>query len=289
MLYYHIGIEDAVQLEVISLETVGKPSTLLRTVDNNGMINLSWAGNVKIVGLNVQEAEAAIIKHLSGGYINNPSVTLKIAEYKSAAVVVTGAVSKPGLYYLESDRRSLLEVLSLAGGLDTKSSDELLLIRGKQSLEAAVTGGSSATNDLIVVDLQQLVDKGDLRANLWIQRGDVITVQPRVKHYVSVLGYVSRPGSFDISGKAKVTALDALGLAGGLTPIARAENSWLLRQTPKGQKTVKLDITAMARGTRAPLYLEAGDTLFIGSSSFAKLSQFISPSLSAGASFTPVP
>jgi protein involved in polysaccharide export with SLBB domain len=286
---YHIGPEDAVQLEILSFETPGKPSTLLRTVGNDGMINLSWAGKVKISGLNLQEAEKAISAHLAAGYIKNPSVALKIAEYKSAGIVITGAVSKPGVYYMKRDRRTLLEILAQADGLDMKSGDELLLVRGKQSMKTAVLGGGSETNSLIVVDLKQLVDDGDLRANLWVQRGDIITVQPRKSNYICVLGYVNRPGSFDIAGKGKMSALDAVGMAGGLTGIARAENSWLLRQTPKGQKMVPVDITAMARGARAPLYMESGDTLVIGSSAFAKLSEFIKPSVSAGASFSPAP
>lgn len=286
---YHIGVEDVVTIEIISLKEVGEPSSLVRTVDNNGMVNLSWAGNVKIAGLDIHEAEAAIIKHLSDGYIKNPSVTLKVTEYRSAGVVITGAVSSPGIYFLKSDRRSLLEVLALADGLDIKSGDELFLIRAKENADAPAAGDNISTNEMIVVDLQQLVDDANMKANIWVKRGDIISVQPRKKQYISVLGYVSRPGSFDIAGQGKVSALDALGLAGGLKPSARAENSWLLRQTPEGQKTVNIDITAMARGKRLPLYLEAGDTLIVGSSSIAKLSEFINPTIQAGASYSPVP
>ena len=100
---------------------------------------------------------------------------------------------------------------------------------------------------------------------------------------------MSRPGSFDISGKGNIDALKAVAMAGGLTPTARAANSWLLRQTAKGQKMVPIDLTKLARGIKPPLQMQSGDTLVVGSSAMAKLSEFIKPSVSAGASFSPVP
>ena len=139
------------------------------------------------------------------------------------------------------------------------------------------------------MDLKQLIDNGDLRMNLWVRKGDIITVLPRESRYISVLGYVNRPGTFDISGKGPIDALKAVAMAGGLTPTARAANSWVLRQTEKGQKMVPIDLTKLARGVKPKLPLQPGDTLVVGSSTMAKLSEFIKPSVSAGASFTPGP
>lgn len=285
---YHIGSDDIVQLEILSFETPDKPSVLLRTVSRDNTINLSWAGTVEIGGLNVQEAEAALKKHLAS-YIKDPVVTLTMAEYKSAGIVITGAVSKPGVYYLKRDRRTLLEVLAQADGLDVNSGDELMLIRGKQSVDSATESGNTDTNSLIIVDLKQLIDSGNLRMNLWVERGDIITVLPRQSNYICVLGYVNRPGSFDISGKGAIDALKAVAMAGGLASTARAENSWLLRQTSKGQKMVPIDLTKLARGVKPPLPMESGDTLVVGSSLMAKLSEFVKVGGSVGAAYSPVP
>jgi len=43
-----------------------------------------------------------------------------------------------------------------------------------------------------------------------------------------------------------------------------------------------VDLTKIARGVRPPLYMEPGDTLVVGSSTIAKLSEFIRPSVGAG-------
>ncbi|OVE75615.1 hypothetical protein BVX97_04315 [bacterium E08(2017)] len=285
---YHLGPDDSIKLEILSFEEPGKPSVLIRTISPENEVNLSWAGKVKLGGLTIQEAEEAVRTHLANGYIHDPKVTISVAEYKSAGVVLTGAVSKPGVYYLKRDRRTLLEVLAQADGLDVNSGDELMLIRGKQSMESTDVN-VGATNSLITVDLRQLVDSGDLRMNLWVQRGDIITVLPRKNTYISVLGYVNRPGSFDIAGKGDIDALKAVAMAGGLTSSARAQNSWLLRSTKDGQKMVPIDLTKIAHGKKPPIILASGDTLVIGSSMIAKLSEFIKVGGSVGASYSPVP
>ncbi|MBA4388059.1 MAG: hypothetical protein C0404_08770, partial [Verrucomicrobia bacterium] len=78
-------------------------------------------------------------------------------------------------------------------------------------------------------------------------------------------------------------------MAGGLTGTARAENSTLIRQTPEGQKVVPVDLTKIARGARPQLYLEPGDTVLVGSGFFARLSEFVKPTLSTGVNYAPVP
>lgn len=285
---YHIGVDDVIKLEIQSFETPGKASVLIRTVGNDGMVNLAWAGKVKIAGLNVPDAEKAVIDHLSSGYIKNPTLTLSVVEHKSAGVVITGAVSKPGVYYLKRDRRSLLEVLAQADGLDLESGDELYLIRGKKSMQTILEQGGSSSNNLVVVNLKRLVDEGDLDFNTMVQGGDIIKVLPRKSNYIFILGYVNRPGTIDIANKGPVSALDAVALAGGINSMARAENSWILRNTERGQKTIPVDLTAMARGALPPLYMKQGDTLVVGSSTFAKLSEFIKVGGSVGANYSPV-
>jgi protein involved in polysaccharide export with SLBB domain len=83
----------------------------------------------------------------------------------------------------------------------------------------------------------------------------------------------------------RVDALRAVALAGGLVPSARAENSVLVRETAQGQQVVAVDLTKMARGVRPPLYMQPGDTLVVGSSTIAKMTEFIRPSVGVGAQY----
>ena len=90
-------------------------------------------------------------------------------------------------------------------------------------------------------------------------------------------------------GGKPVEALQAVAMAGGLTGAARAENSFLIRETARGQKIVPVDLTKIARGQRPSLQMVKGDTLVVGSGLWARLAEFIKPSVSAGMSYSPSP
>lgn len=291
---YHIGPGDILGIEVLSLEKPGETSNLIRTVDEKGYVNMSWAGKVQVKGLTTIGVEDVLKHALSEKFIKNPQVAVTIKQYCSAPVLITGAVTKPGVYYLQRDRRSILELLAEADGLAQNAGDELLIIRGgkstkKEPAESVVEKKDEKPENLIVVDLKQLIDEGDLRLNLWIESGDMITVQPRAKEFIYVLGYVQRPGAYEINGGMEINVLQAIAMAGGLSSSARAQNSCLLRQEETGQKMIPMDLTKMANGIEIPTRMTSTDTLVVGSSFLARIAEFVKPSVSAGASVTPVP
>lgn len=293
---YSIGGDDVLEIGVLNLDEPGKESKLVRTVASDGTISIPWTGRIAVAGLNVQGVEKAVAGALGGRYIKNPQVTCLLTTFRSKSVILTGAVTKPGIYYMNKNSSTLLEVLAKADGLDAGAGDELLIIRGGGLVETNVAvqaegqdNTAAKPQNLVSIDLKQLIDAGDLRLNLPVKPGDIVTVMPKSRDYVYVLGYVQRPGAVEMTKDKPIGALQAVAMAGGLGSTARAENSSLVRQTPEGQKVFPVDLTKIARGTRPELYLEPGDTLVVGSSFIARLSEFVRPSLSTGVSYTPVP
>gem|GEM_PF-1082231 len=315
---YHIGPEDILEVNVLSLHEPGQTSKLLRTVAYDGTILLPWVGRITASGTKVADLEETIRTAYAGKYIKDPQVTVVISQYRSAPVVVTGAVAKPGVYYLTRDRRSLLEILAEADGLSASAGDELMIIRkGSErrtngnalsssnsislsvftnaaanppvtnELTDAAAGVTNNPENLLVVDLRRLIDDGDLSLNVLVAGGDLITVLPRQKNFIYVLGYVMRPGSYEYSEGRKVGPMQYVAMAGGLSATARAENCFLIRDTRQGQQIIPFDLTKIARGVRPSFGMEPGDTLVVGSSFLAKLSEFVRPSIGAGVSYAP--
>ena len=272
---YDIGCDDVLEISVLALEQPGQVTVLKRTVSNKGKLNLPLLGVVQADGMTTVELAERIKLAYSGRFIKNPDVVITVLEYRSAAVVVTGAVLKPGVYYLQHNRGTVLGVLSDANSLKPEAGDSILIIRGGSKNDPTASGKS----DLITVDLKQLADAGDYRLNLWVQAGDIISVPSRESSYVYVLGYVQRPGGFEIPGGKRMDALQAVAMAGGLTGSARAENTFLVRETPAGQRIIPVDLTKIARGTRPSLLMEKGDTLVVGSGLWARLAEFLRPSI----------
>ena len=296
---YLIGPGDELEVSVVALEVATRTTLLERTVSQDGLIALPWVGEVRAAGVSCRELEGSIQAAYAAGYLKDPQVAVTVSEYRSASVVVTGAVHTPGVYYLTTNRSTVLALLAQAGGLTGRAGEELLVVRSGGAPGAQVAAnpvgaeGSGGVVELggdrptVVIDLEELVEEGNLSLNLPVCPGDVLTVPPRAERYVYVLGYVRRPGAFVLREGVRVDALRAVALAGGLTETARAENSLLIREQVEGQQVVPMDLTKMARGVRPPVYLESGDTLVVGSSFVAKLTEFVRPSVRAGMQYNP--
>lgn len=299
---YSVGPDDVLQITVMSLEGPGQNTILSRTVSKEGTITLPFVGEIRVAGLTCSEIQQRVVAAYAGRYLKDPQVTVAVSEYRSAPVVVTGAVTAPGVYYLRHNESTVLEVLSLAQGLSAGAGDSLVIVRRKDRLspedQQSVANGVetafsvTSTNEMeaveaVTVDLHRLIEEGDIRMNPTIRGGDIVTVPPRKQEWIYVLGYVQRPGAFELKGSESLDALQAVALAGGLSSAARAQNSILITQGPNGRQIVPVDLTKIARGVRPPLFLEPGDTLVVGSGFFAKIGEFVR--VGASATYSPSP
>ena len=106
-----IGAEDLLEINVFELPQFNVTSR----VSGDGTITMPLIGSVQVRGLTKKEVEKQIEAALAAKYINNPSVSVTIKEYKSRQVSILGAVNTPGAYTIISSR-TLLQLLSEAGG-----------------------------------------------------------------------------------------------------------------------------------------------------------------------------
>lgn len=80
---------------------------------------------------------------------------------------------------------------------------------------------------------------------------------------IYVIGKVNRPGEFIATGYMDV--LQALTLAGGLTPYADSDEIKIIRRTAKGSKVKAFDYDEVVSGERLDMniILKAGDTVVV--------------------------
>jgi polysaccharide biosynthesis/export protein len=122
---------------------------------------------------------------------------------------------------------------------------------------------NSASASLITVNLNELLETGDLRNNIILQGGDVVTV-PHAG-IVYVLGAVNRPGGFVISNeRTQFTTLKVLSLAGGLTKIAKQDRAVIIRKDKQGKQTeTEVDLKKVLNRKSEDLQLRASDILYV--------------------------
>jgi len=131
----------------------------------------------------------------------------------------------------------------------------------------ASSGDTSQTTtppgNIITINLNELLEKGDTRNNIPLQAGDVVTVPHG--GIVYVLGAVTRPGGFVLSNdRTQLTTLKVLALAGGLTNIAKLDHAVIIRKDDRGKQTeTEVDLKKIIHQESEDLPMRASDILYI--------------------------
>lgn len=110
---YRVGALDLLEISVFGIEEFSRTVR----VNSSGQVTLPLIGAIEAGGKTVQELEADISERLKDGYLQNPQVTVFVAEFTSQRITVEGAVNQPGIYPITGDT-SLLQAIALAKGLD---------------------------------------------------------------------------------------------------------------------------------------------------------------------------
>jgi polysaccharide export outer membrane protein len=120
----------------------------------------------------------------------------------------------------------------------------------------------NATNT-ITVNLYQLMEAGNVKNNIELQSGDVVTV-PHAG-IVYVLGAVTRPGGFVLTNdREQLNTLKILALAGGFTRTAKTDHAVVIRKDPQGkQHEVQLDLKKILNRQAEDLQLQPSDILYV--------------------------
>jgi polysaccharide export outer membrane protein len=198
-------------------------------------------------------------------YINEPQVSVNIMEFRSQPVSVIGAVKNPGVHQLQG-RKTLVEILSLAGGLapDAGSSVKITrrLERGPVPLPAA-SQDASGNFSVAEVSLKQLMAAKNPESNIIIRPDDVISV-PRAE-MVYVMGEVAKPGGYVLNERETMSALQALSLAGGVTRVSGLQRAKILRVVPgtNNREELSVDLKRMLAGKSPDAQLQPEDILLV--------------------------
>ena len=128
---YEIGVGDVVLLATPrATSSVEQLSGLLAaqnsrqgyTVQDDGSINIPDVGRVRIAGLTIEDAEAALFQRLVENQID-PTFSLEISEFNSRKISIGGAVASPTVVPVTLTPLYLEEALAAAGGITVEDQD----------------------------------------------------------------------------------------------------------------------------------------------------------------------
>lgn len=91
-----------------------------------------------------------------------------------------------------------------------------------------------------------------------------VSIEARIRKTVTVLGQAQRPGVFELPANRKLTVVEAIGMAGGMTRIANAKKVTLKR----GGQVQVLNLKDITSGKGLDIPLQDGDMITIPESLF---------------------
>ena len=117
---------DAVRPFNISKSTGGGGNAefLDYLIDIDGNIDYPVLGKIKLLGLNVQEAQA-LFKDKLALYLKDHIINIRIVNFR---ISVLGEIGSPGQYMVSGERITILEAIALAGDLSIKGKRENILV-----------------------------------------------------------------------------------------------------------------------------------------------------------------
>lgn len=222
LLAWSIGSAHAQEMvlgggDVVKISVFGNPDLGVETrVSESGFITMPLVGQVAVAGLSTASAESKIATMLDrGGFVKKPQVNILITVLTSQQVSVLGYVNRAGRYPING-RRSVLDMLALAGGIGPDGGDVVTVIHRRD--------GKIVTEQ---ADTSQLVRNDQMMGNVDVQGGDTVFVERAPRFYI--YGEVQRPGALRL--ERNMTVLQALSAGGGLT----------LRGTERGLRVKRRD------------------------------------------------
>ncbi|MGB4704251.1 MAG: polysaccharide biosynthesis/export family protein, partial [Candidatus Saccharicenans sp.] len=250
---YVIGPRDLLEIKVFELPEFDHTVR----VSEDGSITLPLLGNVQVRGLTKEKLEQRLAELLEK-YVKNAQVSVFIKEYQSSRVAIIGAVEKPGMYELVG-RQTLLQMISQAGGFKENAANEIYILREGE-------GGVTAS---ISIDLEDLLLNGNQRLNIPLQPNDVINVPVDRLITIYVLGEVRNPGAIQVKMSKKITLLQAIAQAGGLSENASKRGVIVKRKEKSGKEVnFKINLNDIIKGKRKDLPLQEGDVVLVPQSIF---------------------
>lgn len=250
---YVIGPRDLLEIKVFELPEFDQTVR----VSENGTITLPLIGNVQVGGLTKEKIEKKLAELLDK-YVKNAQVSVFIKEYQSSRVAIIGAVEKPGMYELVG-RQTLLQMISQAGGFKENAANEIYVLREGQD-------GNTAS---IAIDLEDLLLNGNQKLNIPIQPNDVINVPVDRLITIYVFGEVRNPGAIQVKMSQKVTLLQAIAQAGGLSENASKRGITVKRKDKSGKEiNIQVNLNDIIKGKKKDIPLKEGDVVIVKESIF---------------------
>ena len=235
---YRLGPGDAVFIDIWG----ASEQNIAATISPEGTINIDKCGPVYLNGLTVAQANQRVKSVMQKRYADS-QILLTVGQTKTISVNVMGEVENPGTYTL-SAFATVFHALYMAGGTnDIGTLRNIKVYRGGRLIST--------------VDIYDYILNGNLKGNVMLASGDVITVDA-YDCLVDITGKVKRPMIYEMKSNESLATL--LKYAGGFAGDAYEDVVHVVRK-----KGGEYSVYSLDEYSRADFHMCDGDSVAVDS------------------------
>ena len=247
---YQLGPRDQVIVQVWGRPDLGSQIPVgtdkqISTLKDDGTIFLPFLGDITAGGRTVQDL-TKLINRLYADVVDDPQVDIQIERCSSQGVLLTGAVNRPGKYFLCAGDRTIGDLVAAAGGpSEIADAPRATLSRAGAPFNLDYEAALGGAPGILAVPLQA---DDSIHFPTWDER------------QVYVFGEVMRQGAITIP-ESGMTLLRALAEAGGQKQTAKTKTIYLAQQRGNSFAIHELDFAEIM--VNPEITLQDGDRVFI--------------------------
>jgi len=256
------GLAPGDQLNVRMYDFPDLGSGVQVRVGGDGSVRLPYAGAIQVSGLSPDGFQQAITDSLKAkGIVKEPNVTVDVLSAVNLTVNVLGQVQSPKVIPLFS-AAPLSYVIAQVGGITGLADHHLTILHHSDESPTSVEYDPDSPNSEAM--------------NTLVKPGDIVSVSNRGVFFVG--GEVNRPGIYPIGGALsvgqssgiggagvvnKMTLLEALSQASGITSIAKRSKMYILRTVDGKREEIVVDEVKLSKGEIADPILHPNDIIYV--------------------------
>lgn len=252
---YEINPNDILEISVFDEPDLSKQVR----VGIDGKIFFPLLGDILVQGDTPEGLETKLTDLLNADYLVNAQVTVFVSKH--GKIYLLGQVKSPGEQEISAGMTLSDAIIHAGGFTDVADVKEVKIIRSKD-------GGEKST---LIFDASKLLEEDASSQNIKLQAEDLIVVGSTAAadgNTVVLFGQVTKPGKYPFN--KGMTVIDAVSLAGGLTPIAAADGVKIIRTNEGQRKTINIRLGSIlqGRGNTQNIELEPSDVIVVPESFF---------------------
>jgi polysaccharide export outer membrane protein len=290
---YLLGPDDLVEVVVYGLTPDAPPYPLQIRIMGNGQIHLPIIGGVNVGGMNLLQAQEAIIKAYADDVIKDPRISITLVEKATVSVLVLGEVNAPGVYRLPKNENDVAHAIAMAGGLTVNAEleievhrridqtvERLPLPRTESSPELLPLPPAIETRfDVVRIPLRGFSMENWTHADVVLNQGSVVKVPSRRDEVFFVVGKLSLNnavrfslgreerelgGGFVLPRDRDIDVVTAVAMAGYIDPIDSPTTVTVHRVKPDGEPMlIRVNLIKARHDRLETVLVQAGDIIYL--------------------------